>query len=338
MVIERKIAGLLERIAARAYEAARQLRATRPNAEAKIEEQPLRVLLVDDDDDQMELLAQLLAKHATVFTASSALNAIDRARRERVDVIVTDLHMPDVDGFGLLQLVRGDSQLHDIPCLLLTGNGTPHDKLTAFGLGADDYLTKPVDPNELIARVKRRLSDVHRLREERRLQEIDELTGLDNRRAFRRRLAEACATAKRSGRPLSVAMIDADGLKSINDTWGHAAGDRAIEAIAASLARSKRGGDCAARLGGDEFALVLPDTDEVGARQLCERIESVLTQIKVDVAGITIQVHVSTGVATLDGDGDDGVLARADASLYACKRAHKSSGSIKHEPPNNLLS
>jgi diguanylate cyclase (GGDEF)-like protein len=180
-----------------------------------------------------------------------------------------------------------------------------------------------VDPHELIARIKRRLSDAHRLHEERRLQEVDELTGLDNRRAFRRRLTEACATAKRSGRPLSVAMIDADGLKNINDTWGHAAGDRAIEAVAAALTRSKRGGDCAARLGGDEFALVLPDTDEAGARLLCERIESLLAHSNIEVAGITFRVNVSTGVATLNAEGDDDMLARADASLYACKRSHK---------------
>jgi diguanylate cyclase (GGDEF)-like protein len=209
----------------------------------------------------------------------------------------------------------------DVPCLLLTADPTVDAKRDAFDHGAVDYLTKPIDAGELIPRLHARIAAARLLREERRLKETDELTGLPNRRALRRVLARAHEASRSRGTPLTVVLIDVDGLKRINDGFGHAIGDRAIRAVADALRASRRDHDVATRLGGDEFAVVIPDADLEGAARFIARVQAALGAIALDGAQPPIEVRVSHGAATLGhGEAVDALLERADHALYACKR------------------
>ena len=170
----------------------------------------------------------------------------------------------------------------------------------------------------LLETLLRRVSEVHRLR---RLAGLDELTGVANRRAFHEAAERELARRGRSGEPLSLIMLDLDGLKRLNDTHGHAAGDEAIVAAARAFGGELRGSDVLARLGGDEFAVLLPETDADGARFVAERLRVALEREV--VAGAALRT--SAGVATLDGAGGElGILlAEADAALYGEKHARK---------------
>jgi diguanylate cyclase (GGDEF)-like protein len=154
----------------------------------------------------------------------------------------------------------------------------------------------------------------------------DELTGLANRRAFNRRLSEEFLRARRYGHPFTVALVDLDGFKAVNDTFGHAAGDAALVAFARVLDSITRASDVAARLGGDEFALLLPETDRAAARQVIRRLkDSLLSRpLLVDQAGnVEVRLSVSAGAATLaaDTENESKLLAAADRALYVDKRA-----------------
>jgi diguanylate cyclase (GGDEF)-like protein len=252
--------------------------------------------------------------------------ALPLASHPLVDAVVTDLRMPHLDGLEILRRLGADPATAEVPCLLLTAADATEEKLSAFGLGAADYLTKPVDVAELTARLHHRIADANRLKRERRLQETDELTGLPNRRALMRCLAEDFAEARAHRTPLTLALVDVDGLKHINDTWGHPAGDRAICAVAQAMQRCRRAHDLAARLGGDEFALLMPGTDLPGATRLLERIDAELGRLPLELADARVTVRISHGLAMQrEQDNSDSLsqlMARADEALYACKRRH----------------
>jgi diguanylate cyclase (GGDEF)-like protein len=294
-----------------------------------------RVLLVDDDVEELSLLAELLGRDFDVIRATDALDGLRRARHPVVDAVVTDLHMPGVDGLGLLRLLRADAVTAHVPCLLLSGESAATEKLAAFGLGADDYLTKPCDAAEVAGRVHHRIADARRLQAERRLQETDDLTGLPNRRALRRQLDAALTDARSTGRPLALALIDADNLKSVNDRFGHLEGDRVIRAIADALRQCKRNDDTAARLGGDEFAMIMPSTDAEGAERLLERVREEIARHPLHTGADEVHMTVSVGLASLAGDDDDHdrLFSRADAALYSCKRRRRPSTPMPVPPP-----
>ncbi len=309
------LAGEVAHLAQRTNQPARSAAAEPTHAPA----QRARVLLVDDETDMLDGLATLLEPEFEVITATDALVGLGHIRAHPVDAVVTDLQMPGIDGLALLRLLRSDPKTGELPCLILTAHGA--DKLEAFGLGADDYLMKPIDLHELRARLQRRISEARRLQEERRVQQTDALTGLANRRAFQTRLAELLGAADAKDHPVSVALLDADGLKTINDTWGHPVGDRALEAIGAALRRSTRAADCTARLGGDEFAILMPETDAEEAARILARIEEDISHAPLHVGEHVIPLGLSAGYSSLREDDDAAkLMQRADQALYANKR------------------
>ena len=202
----------------------------------------------------------------------------------------------------------------------------------SFELGANDCVKLPLDALELTARVRiltrrKRLND--RLRENlhlsMRLATIDPLTGLYNRHYLGSHLRTLVTRARDMDRPLSMVMIDIDHFKQVNDTYGHAAGDKVLRAIAERISHNVRGVDLAARFGGEEFVIVMPDTDLAAARQIAERLRKVIAADTYDTGrdNIAIPLTVSMGIASLNRDDMDGttVLARADDALYRAKRA-----------------
>lgn len=305
-----------------------------------VQERGIAIVAVDDDPISLRALTELLAPEFEV-RATTDVNEAIRLARDGVEAVLTDLHMPVLDGLQLLRVLQGDPRTAALPCLLVSATSDMSEKLRAFEAGACDYLTKPVSVDELAARLRSAISRGRELRRERHLQETDELTGLTNRRGFRAFLVDALRAGRERGRSVALAMIDQDGLKPINDGWGHPAGDAALRIVASVLQRVKRDGDCAARLGGDEFALVMPGSDLEGARKLLDRVERELVEAPLLLPdGSQVILRVSAGaaasVATDDANGE-ALLERADAALYEVKRHRTEQGLAGRTPSGSFM-
>jgi diguanylate cyclase (GGDEF)-like protein len=247
------------------------LDATEPRAAPAPRPKP-RVLVVDDEPDAREVLEDLLRPDYDVATAPDGEAAVEVARAERPDVILMDLFMPRLDGLEALERLRADPATSDIPVIFVSARGDDALKARTLDLGAVDYLQKPFSDRELRARLERTLRLSRSQTALRELAQTDPLTGLANLRAFRARLDEEVKRARRYGTPLTAVMADMDHLKPVNDELGHAAGDRAIAAVAAVIRGELRETDFGARYGGDEFVLLLPHTSAEEGRVLAERV------------------------------------------------------------------
>ncbi|MGC3998461.1 MAG: diguanylate cyclase [Anaeromyxobacter sp.] len=283
-----------------------------------------RLLVADDEADARDVLAQVLHPDYEVVAAADGQEAVDLARAERPDVILLDLNMPRLDGFQALERLRADPATLDIPVIFVSARSDDAVKVRSLDLGAVDYLQKPFSERELRARVERTLRLVRSQSALRELAQTDALTGLANFRAFRARIDEEVKRARRYRTPLTCVMADMDNLKPINDGLGHAAGDRAIAAVAAVIREELRETDFGARYGGDEFVVLLPHTSGEEGRVFAERACARLKDTELEIAGRRVRLGASFGVAWLAPEaGDDAAEAlmhAADAALYAAKR------------------
>ena len=283
-----------------------------------------RLLVVDDEADAREVLTEVLEPEYEVLLAEDGEAALDVARAEHPDVVLMDLFMPRLDGLQALERLRADTATSDIPVIFVSGHGDDAVKVRSLDLGAVDYLQKPFSERELRARVERTLRLVRSQTALRELAQTDALTGLANLRAFRARVEEEVKRARRYHTPLTCVMADMDQLKPINDELGHAAGDRAIAAVAAVIREELRETDFGARYGGDEFVILLPHTAAEEGRVFAERACARLRERELEIGGRRIHVGASFGVACLCDDlRDDAaevLVGTADAALYAAKR------------------
>jgi two-component system, cell cycle response regulator len=288
------------------------------------------VLVADDSPVYRKLVEQSLSQDScTVLFASSGRQAIEIFERERPALVITDWVMPDLTGIELCQRIRagGDSSYTYI--IILTGNAEKENVVKGLSAGADDYLTKPFDRDELLARVHvgRRLIDLHRQIEakNRLLEELaltDPLTGLPNRRAIEGWSTRQLSGAARHGFSLWVVMIDLDHFKSINDTYGHEAGDTVLKRFGEVLRANTRLSDICGRTGGEEFLIVLTHADEKGAMTVLERIRTQFAAEGFAWNGATVQVTASFGVAGFSGGNApefSHLVKQADAALYRAK-------------------
>jgi two-component system chemotaxis family response regulator WspR len=307
----------------------------------------VRVLLVDDQLLVVEAVRRMLADQADIefhFVTDPA-NAVDCAARLQPTVILQDLVMPGWDGFDLIRRYRTHPQLEHVPVIVLSARDEPASKAHGFAVGANDYLVKLPDRLELLARVRyhsgAHISRLQRdeafrfLRESQKhlaeanielqkLAALDSLTGIANRRRFDETLHHEWQRGQRERRPLSLLLCDIDCFKQYNDTFGHLAGDLCLKKAAAVLtACLKRPADLAARYGGEEFALVLPDTDEAGARSVAEDCLRALAELAIsNPQSPHCVVTMSVGIATLvpaAGSTPSALLEDADRALYAAK-------------------
>lgn len=283
------------------------------------------LLVADDEPDARDVLAQVLAPEYDVLAAADGQQAVDLARSERPDVVLLDLNMPRLDGFQALERLRADPSTTDIPVIFVSARSDDAVKVRSLDLGAVDYLQKPFSERELRARVERTLRMVRSQLALRELAQTDALTGLANLRAFRARVEEEVKRARRYRTPLTCVMADMDQLKPVNDGLGHAAGDRAIAAVAAVIREELRETDFGARYGGDEFVILLPHTDAEEGRVFAERACARLRETALEIAGRHVHLGASFGVASLTGeedeDGAEALVRAADAALYTAKRA-----------------
>ncbi len=282
------------------------------------------VLVIDDSQDVHRLLkARLRHEELSLLSALSGHAGLESATASAPAIILLDLDMPDMDGFEVLRRLKDEPSTLNIPVIVLSGLQSAQDKVTAFDLGAVDYITKPFNLTELRVRIRSALR-LHRLVQMlAQRAHIDGLTGLWNRAHFDKRWAEEVAGCTRHQRPLSLALIDVDHFKSINDTYGHPSGDAVLQGLARVLQRECRTEDIACRYGGEEFTLIMPDTGPDDAEGVCERIRATLEQI-VWPRHPERMVTASIGLAGWNRPGDADAarwLEITDKSLYAAKKA-----------------
>jgi diguanylate cyclase (GGDEF)-like protein len=284
------------------------------------------ILLIDDNPDAREALAMLLEHHGyAVRCAESGSEALQQVTQLPPDLIITDLGMPVMSGFDLLQEFRKLPSLADVPVIVVSGNGDIHARVAGLDLGADDFLAKPVQVDELLARVRRHLLRSDRQRDIKRESMVDALTGVLNRRGLANLFARAVERPSLvDGVGIAVMLVDLNEFKSINDTWGHAVGDAALCAVSRGLQNALRANDRVGRLGGDEFAIVLPEVCNDDCIQLLQRVRQISPVVFSFVEGASLHVGLSLGVASAGpGETFEAVIARADAAMYEDKRRQK---------------
>jgi two-component system, cell cycle response regulator len=263
-----------------------------------------------------------------VTEAEDGTAALVQCRQSAPDVILLDVEMPGLTGHQVLAELKRDDALKDIPVVFLTGRTSMDDVLTALRGGAHDYLKKPFEAAELVARVGaaakvKKLQD--RLRERNddleRVSRTDMLTGLNNRRHMDEELTRQHSIARRGQSELGVILLDIDHFKHVNDTYGHAAGDQVLCEFAQRLLGQLRAGDIAGRWGGEEFLVILPNTGLDGTRQVAERICAATAATPIATEGNRITVTVSGGCAIGPAAGPDVLVSIADTQMYQAKQA-----------------
>lgn len=284
-----------------------------------------RLLVVDDQPTNIQVLYRVFADDCQVFMATSGEQALHTAREEAPDVILLDVMMPDMDGYEVCRQLKQDSATRDIPILFVTAHHEAQEEARGLACGAVDFITKPIHPAVVRARVHTHLTLQRQTEVLKRLVFIDALTHAFNRRYFDERLAEAWGRAQRTGRPLGLILIDVDYFKQFNDVNGHQRGDDALRQVAQALKGTiLRPSDVVCRYGGEEFACLLPDTDLDGALQVAQRMKLAVRDLAIGhpASAVAEVLTISAGVAvrTPTSRGDAAaLLALADAQLYRAK-------------------
>jgi len=287
---------------------------------------PNRVLVIDDSEPIHRLIeARLRPEGLEVIGELDGERGIERAISEEPDLILLDVGLPDVDGFEVCRQLKEHPTTRDVPIIFLTGTTSTDSKVKGLDLGAVDYVTKPFDQVELRARVRAALRT-------KRLQDIleqqsflDGLTGLWNRTYLDRRTESELMVARRYGRALTLAMIDIDHFKRLNDTHGHLFGDVVLQGIGDALRAYARRSDIVARYGGEEFAILLTNTNLKAALFVAERLRSSIESRAFEAHGEVVNITASFGLAcTDDFEGErtpENLMRAADKALYASKDA-----------------
>jgi two-component system cell cycle response regulator len=282
------------------------------------------ILVIDDSADVHRLLAARLKSEGLQITCvKTGEEGLAYLHENRPTVILLDLVMPGLDGFEVLRRIKDSSKTMDIPVIVLSGLSSPQDKVTAFDLGAVDYICKPFDLTELRVRVRSavRLSRLLTMLSQRA--QIDGLTGLYNRAHFDARWREVVSSAGRRSRPLALAVLDCDFFKSINDTYGHPAGDAVLVGIGAALQKACRASDVPCRFGGEEFCLIMPDTGPEDALLVCDRIRLTMSDLvwpRHPERKVTVSIGIVGSASAGAHENAAHWLELADKNLYKAKQ------------------
>jgi two-component system, cell cycle response regulator len=290
-----------------------------------------RVLIVDDRLSSYERMAAMLGAEHTVEIEPNPGEALFRITDGNYDLIIVSLGLENFDGLRLCSQVRSLDRTRNVPILAVTEPDNNTRMVRGLEIGVNDYLMRPVDKNELLARTR---TQVRRRRYTERLRDnvqisiemaiTDALTGLFNRRYMENHLTTLIEQAATRGKPLSLLMLDIDYFKAINDTHGHDAGDDVLRDFALRIKRSIRGIDLACRSGGEEFVIVMPETDMAVAAMVAERLRRRIAAepFAIQQGQKSIPVTLSIGIAALRGPDDNaaGLMKRADQALYRAKR------------------
>lgn len=289
-------------------------------------------IAIVDDDAAIRRLVRLFLTRAgfDAFECTTGEEAREVLNTQPWDLALLDRRLPDMDGVVLCQELKGNASFRARYIIMLTGEDEQEDKVEGLDLGADDYMTKPFQYPELLARIRagKRIVDLQKelLESNRRLELLsitDGLTKLHNHRHFQDELARAFEESSRYQRPLSLAMIDIDFFKKINDTHGHAVGDEVLKCVADRYRESVRSTDLVARYGGEEFAVMMPETELPDACVFAEKIRNLIESSDMETQAGIVKATISIGVATVPHSrihGARDLIVAADKALYRAKR------------------
>lgn len=283
------------------------------------------ILLVEDDADARDALTLLLEHHGyAVRTATNGEGGLAQVALRTPDLVITDLSMPGMTGLEMLAKFRGLPALADMPVMVVSGQRDMNHRVLGFELGADDFLAKPIQVDDLLARIRRLLVRSERVHQVARLSMVDELTGVLNRRGISNFFAREQERPASAETAIAVMVVDLNDFKRINDVWGHAAGDTMLCAVTRSLQDALRATDRVGRIGGDEFVVVLSQVDCAGCDELASRVRRI-SPVVFDLSPDTVlQVGLSLGIAAAQpGETLEEVIARADTAMYLDKQRQK---------------
>lgn len=294
------------------------------------------VLIVDDDPDNIKVLAKILELECDVRFTTRGDKVIGLAESQKPDLILLDVVMPGLDGYEVCKLLKQNDATNSIPVIFVTAMGEEQYEATGFEVGGVDYVTKPVKPFLLLARVKTHIELKRKNDLLKTLSMIDGLTGIANRRRMDDFLNYEWRRAVRQGdSKLSCILIDVDHFKNFNDGYGHQAGDNSLKSIATTIWKTMaRSTDLVARYGGEEFICILPETSLEGAAKLATKIrENIAAQaIPHAYSDAADHVTVSAGVATMIPEANSqpsALIEAADRQLYEAKRSGRNNVSCE---------
>jgi two-component system, cell cycle response regulator len=313
------------------------------------------LLLIDDSEVQSSQITESLQRLGyAVQRASSGAEGLRLAREKTPDLVLLDVVMPDIDGFAVCRWLKVNADTRDIPVIMLTVRTAVADRIAGLNIGADDYLAKPFDDQELEARifaalrVKAAHSDLRTRNQQletmlhsvEALAITDSLTGLFNRRRFSDVLKREFAVTRRYRNTLSCLLIDIDHFKKINDRFGHDAGDQVLKEVARRIVGSLREVDLAARYGGEEFAVLLPHTSKKDARVVADRLLNNLRKQQFNFGDELVRITASIGCAgntdVASGQAEDLVKA-ADLALYEAKNGGRNTVVLYRSPADEAI-
>jgi diguanylate cyclase (GGDEF)-like protein len=289
-------------------------------------------IAIVDDDAAIRRLVRLFLRRAGFATVEYTTGDEARAalQSELWDLVILDRRLPDMDGVVLAQELKANPEFRTRYIIMLTGEDEQEDKVEGLELGADDYITKPFQYPELLARIRagKRIVDLQKelLETNKRLELLsitDGLTKLHNHRYFQDELARAFEESQRYQRPLALAMIDLDFFKRVNDTYGHAVGDDVLKRAAALFRSSVRSTDLVARYGGEEFAVMMPETALQDGIAFAEKIRLLIGTTPLETQAGEVAVTVSIGIASVPHSrihSPKELIVAADKALYRAKR------------------
>ena len=290
-----------------------------------------RILVIEDRTECVAWFTSALTPTHEVASADTFEEGLVRVKGGDFDLIVVSLGMRVFDGLRLCSQLRSLPEGRHVPILVVVSDGDRRKLTQALEMGVNDYLTRPVDKNELVAHVrtqlrKKRYADRlrHNVQLSLEMAITDQLTGLHNRRYMSRRLDTLMADSAKNGRPLAFVIMDIDFFKQVNDTYGHDMGDEVLKEFASRIKANVRGIDLACRYGGEEFVVAMPDTDMAFATNIAERLRHSIetTPVKISHNPGYLNITISIGIARCEGKSDtaEKLLHRADQALYRAKR------------------
>lgn len=293
---------------------------------------PHHVLIVDDDE--LSAFAYAHALHAKGMQTSVVTDpnlAVQQVIQQSPDLVLMDLHMPGVSGIEIAKVIRQSRQFVSMPIVFLSAEKNLEMQHNARQVGGDDFVAKPVNLGELSRIVELRVT---RARELAAIMDRDSLTGLLNHARFKERLLLEFERSRRTGSPISVALVDLDRFKSINDTYGHQAGDRVIQTLAHTVSGALRKTDVVSRYGGEEFAVILMDTETKGGVMVMDKAREAFKSIEFDSEQGPYTVTLSAGIGcSADFETADDLLNAADQALYRAKANGRDRVEIAVEQP-----
>lgn len=287
------------------------------------------ILIVDDITNNLKLVGKILddVGYNTTF-ATSGFQALNRLKYNKIDLILLDLMMPEMDGLEVCQVIKHDPELQEIPIIFLTASYEEEKLIRAFELGAVDYITKPFIKNELLARVKTHLTlkqTTDNLKKAllklQQLSQLDPLTQILNRRSFFEYIENQFNRAIQDKSLFSLLILDLDHFKQINDNYGHLTGDKILINFTLAIQNYLRSSDYFGRYGGEEFVILLPETNQADALKIAQDICDLIARLSIPTEKGNLQITVSIGVAVFRPQDTriEDIFDRADQCLYQAK-------------------